>query len=64
MKIGFERIRFMPSATGGPRTHIAGAPDDDNLLKGDWLLYSKMVGRNLAFDGLYEPCRKWGVGKW
>lgn len=55
MRQGFEKIRFMPSATGGPRTHIAGAPHDHNLFKGDWLLYSRIEGGKLIFDGLYEP---------
>lgn len=54
MKEGFERIRFLPTATGGPRTHIAGAPGDHNLFKGDWLLYSKMVDGKLQYEGLYE----------
>ena len=55
MRIGFERIRFLPTATGGPRTHIAGAPGDHNLFKGDWLLYSKMIGGKIEFEGLFEP---------
>jgi hypothetical protein len=41
-------------STGGPRTHIAGAPGDHNLLKGDWLLYSKMVDGKLQYEGLFE----------
>ena len=52
---GLERIRFLPTATGGPRTHIAGAPGDHNLFKGDWLIYSKMVDGKLQFEGLFEP---------
>jgi ABC-type branched-subunit amino acid transport system substrate-binding protein len=55
MKEGLERIRFFPTATGGPRTHIAGAPGDHNLFKGDWLLYSRMVDGKLKFEGLFEP---------
>jgi branched-chain amino acid transport system substrate-binding protein len=55
MKEGLERIRFLPTATGGPRTHIAGAPGDHNLFKGDWLLYSRMVDGKLVFEGLFEP---------
>ena len=56
MKIGLERIRFLPSVTGGPRTHIAGAPGDHNLFKGDWLIYSKMIDGKLHFEGTHEPC--------
>ena len=42
VKAGFEQIRFMPSATGGPQTHIAGGPYDHQLFKGDWLLYGRV----------------------
>jgi hypothetical protein len=45
----------MPSATGGPRTHIAAAPGDHNLFKGDWLLYGRVRDAKLEFEGLYEP---------
>jgi branched-chain amino acid transport system substrate-binding protein len=55
LKDGLERIRFMPTATGGPRTHIAAAPGDHNMFKGDWLLYGKVVNGKLEFEGLYEP---------
>lgn len=51
---GFERIRFMPTVTGGPRTHIAGAPYDHNLFKGDWLVYGKIEGGALKHEGLFE----------
>jgi branched-chain amino acid transport system substrate-binding protein len=55
LKDGLERIRFMPSSTGGPRTHIAAAPGDHNLFKGDWLLYGRVRDGKLEFEGLYEP---------
>jgi branched-chain amino acid transport system substrate-binding protein len=55
LKDGLERIRFMPSSTGGPRTHIAAAPGDHNLFKGDWLLYGRVRDAKLEFEGLYEP---------
>jgi len=55
LKDGLERIRFMPSSTGGPRTHIAAAPGDHNLFKGDWLLYGRVRDAQLEFEGLYEP---------
>ncbi|MBY0278212.1 ABC transporter substrate-binding protein [Candidatus Binatia bacterium] len=55
LKDGLERIRFMPSATGGPRTHIAAAPGDHNMFKGDWLLYGRVRDAKLEFEGLYEP---------
>jgi branched-chain amino acid transport system substrate-binding protein len=55
VKAGFELIRFMPSATGGPHTHIAGGPYDHQLFKGDWLLYGRVRDGRLEFEGLFEP---------
>jgi hypothetical protein len=55
LKDGLERIRFMPSATGGPRTHIACSPYDHKMLKGDWLLYGRVKNGALQFEGLFEP---------
>jgi ABC-type branched-subunit amino acid transport system substrate-binding protein len=55
LKDGLERIRFMPAATGGPRTHIACSPYDHKMFKGDWLLYGKITGGRLVFEGLFEP---------
>jgi branched-chain amino acid transport system substrate-binding protein len=55
MKAGFEQIRFMPSATGGPQTHIACGPYDHQLFKGDWLLYGRIRDGKLEFEGLFEP---------
>jgi branched-chain amino acid transport system substrate-binding protein len=55
VKDGIERIRFMPAATGGPNTHIAGGPFDHQLFKGDWLLYGRVRNGVLEFEGLFEP---------
>jgi branched-chain amino acid transport system substrate-binding protein len=55
VKDGIERIRFMPAATGGPNTHIAGGPFDHQLFKGDWLLYGRVRNGQLEFEGLFEP---------
>jgi ABC-type branched-subunit amino acid transport system substrate-binding protein len=55
VKEGIERVRFMPSATGGPNTHIAGGPYDHQLFKGDWLNYGRVRNGNLEFVGIYEP---------
>jgi branched-chain amino acid transport system substrate-binding protein len=52
---GFEQIRFMPSGTGGPQTHIASGPFDHQLFKGDWLLYERIRNGNLGYEGLFEP---------
>ncbi len=55
VKQGLERIRFMPSATGGPQTHIAAGPYDHQMFKGDWLLYGRVRDAKLEFAGLFEP---------
>ena len=55
VKDGLERIRFLPAATGGPRTHIACSPYDHKMFKGDWLLYGRIAGGKLIFEGLFEP---------
>ena len=39
LKAGLETIRFMPSTTGGARTHIACSPYEHGMFRGDWLLY-------------------------
>jgi branched-chain amino acid transport system substrate-binding protein len=51
---GLEKLRFVPTATGGPRAHIAAAPGDHNLFKGDWLLYGRVRDGQLEFEGLFE----------
>ena len=51
---GLERIRFMPSVTGGPRTHIGAAPFDHKLFKGDWLLYRRVERDHTVFVGTFE----------
>ena len=52
---GLERIRFMPSTTGGPRTHIACSPHEHGMFRGDWLLYGRVRNGALEFEGLFEP---------
>lgn len=60
MKHGIERMRFAPSATGGPRTHIAAGPYDHQMFKGDWLLYRSIEESadgdvRTKFEGLFNP---------
>jgi branched-chain amino acid transport system substrate-binding protein len=55
LKAGLESIRFMPSATGGAHTHIACAPHEHGMFRGDWLLYGRVREGKLEFEGLFEP---------
>ena len=55
LKDGLERIRFMPSTTGGVHTHIAASPYEHGMFRGDWLLYGRVTNGKLAFEGLFEP---------
>ncbi|MFM8972151.1 MAG: ABC transporter substrate-binding protein [Actinomycetota bacterium] len=54
LKVGLESIRFMPSATGGPRTHIACAPYEHGMFRGDWLHYGRVRDGRLEFEGRFE----------
>ena len=55
LKAGLESIRFMPSGTGGAHTHIACAPYEHGMFRGDWLLYGRVENGKLEFEGLFEP---------
>jgi ABC-type branched-subunit amino acid transport system substrate-binding protein len=55
LKAGLETIRFMPSTTGGARTHIACSPYEHGMFRGDWLLYGRVHNGALEFEGLFEP---------
>jgi branched-chain amino acid transport system substrate-binding protein len=55
VKAGLERIRFLPSTTGGPHTHIACSPYEHGMFRGDWLLYGRVRDGKLEFEGLFEP---------
>jgi branched-chain amino acid transport system substrate-binding protein len=55
LKTGLGSIRFIPSATGGVPTHIACAPHERGMFRGDWLLYGRVANGKLEFEGLFEP---------
>jgi branched-chain amino acid transport system substrate-binding protein len=55
LKTGLESIRFLPSATGGAHTHIACAPHEHGMFRGDWLLYGRVRNGALEFESLFEP---------
>ena len=55
LKEGLEKIRFLPSTTGGAHTHIACSPYEHGMFRGDWLLYGRVRNGRLEFEGLFEP---------
>ncbi len=54
LKAGLEMIRFMPSTTGGSRTHIACSPYEHGMFRGDWLLYARVRNGALEFDSVFD----------
>ena len=54
MKTGLERLRWIPTACGGPQAHISGAPNEHNLLSGDWLLLSKIENEEIKHEALFS----------
>lgn len=54
LKAGLESLRFVPSTTGGPQTHIACSPYEHGMFRGDWLLYGRVRNGALEFESLFE----------
>ncbi len=55
LKEGLEKIRMLPAANGGPRTHMSLGPYDHKAYKGDWLVIRKIAGGKTVFVALHEP---------
>ena len=55
LKEGLERVRLLPAANGGPRTHMSLGPWDHKAYKGDWLLIRKIQGGRTVFVDLHDP---------
>ncbi|HUI27781.1 MAG TPA: ABC transporter substrate-binding protein [Candidatus Kryptonia bacterium] len=55
LKDGLEKVRMLPAANGGPRTHMSLGPFDHKAYKGDWLLIRRIEGGKTVFVGLHEP---------
>lgn len=55
LKEGLERVRMLPAANGGPRTHMSLGPYDHKAYKGDWLLIRKIEGGRTVFVDLHDP---------
>jgi branched-chain amino acid transport system substrate-binding protein len=52
---GFERIKMMASATGGPRTNITFGPHDHRGYKGDYLVMKRIEAGSFLFEDYHWP---------
>jgi branched-chain amino acid transport system substrate-binding protein len=55
VKIGLEKIKWMPCTNGGPATYLTFAPYDHRGYKGDFLVIRELRGGELHFRGYYRP---------
>ena len=55
LKEGLEKVRMLPAANGGPRTHMSLGPYDHKAYKGDWLVIRRIEGGKTVFVGLHQP---------
>jgi ABC-type branched-subunit amino acid transport system substrate-binding protein len=61
VKLGLERIRWMPATNGGPGCYVQFGPGDHKGYKGDFLTFRELRGGELRFDGYYRP--QWPVNQ-
>ena len=54
---GLERVRMLPAANGGPRTHMSLGPFDHKAYKGDWLVLRRVQGGRTVFVDFHDPSR-------
>ena len=55
MVAGLERVRMMPTLSGGPRTHISFGPWDRKGWKGDYLVVRRLTAKGNELVGYWEP---------
>jgi ABC-type branched-subunit amino acid transport system substrate-binding protein len=55
VKEGLEKVRMLPAANGGPRTHMSLGPWDHKGYKGDWLVIRKIQGGRTVWVDLHDP---------
>jgi branched-chain amino acid transport system substrate-binding protein len=55
VKEGLEKVRMLPAANGGPRTHMSLGPYDHKAYKGDWLVIRKIQGGRTVYVDLHDP---------
>lgn len=55
VRLGLEKIKWMPCTNGGPATYLTFAPYDHRGYKGDFLTIRELRGGELHFRGYYRP---------
>ncbi|MBL7497855.1 ABC transporter substrate-binding protein [Frankia sp. CNm7] len=55
VRLGLEKIKWMPCTNGGPGAYITFAPYDHRGYKGDFLTIRELRGGELHFRGYYRP---------
>jgi branched-chain amino acid transport system substrate-binding protein len=57
LKEGLEKVRMLPAANGGPRTHMSLGPYDHKAYKGDWLLLRRIENGRTVFVDFHDPAK-------
>jgi ABC-type branched-subunit amino acid transport system substrate-binding protein len=55
VKEGLEKVRLLPAANGGPRTHMSLGPWDHKAYKGDWLVIRRIQGGRTVWVDFHDP---------
>ncbi|MBL7491153.1 ABC transporter substrate-binding protein [Frankia sp. AgB1.9] len=55
VRLGLEKIKWMPCTNGGPGAYLTFAPYDHRGYKGDFLTIRELRGGELHFRGYYRP---------
>jgi branched-chain amino acid transport system substrate-binding protein len=55
VKLGLEKIKWMPCTNGGPATYVSFAPHDHRGYKGDFLVIRHLRGGKCEFVSYYRP---------
>jgi ABC-type branched-subunit amino acid transport system substrate-binding protein len=63
VKEGLEKVRMLPAANGGPRTHMSLGPYDHKAYKGDWLLLRKIENGRTVFVDYHDPAKSTPPGR-
>jgi len=63
VKEGLEKVRMLPAANGGPRTHMSLGPYDHKAYKGDWLVLRKIENGRTVWVDLHDPVKTTPPGR-